>query len=117
VAQQRGKNLQESLAGFKDNVASLEARLVELENGLPPKANNQAAIKQASVEPQKEIKISTANTVQLRYAKFLDLDNGFHEKSLKHTQDGEQTFEIKIIGEKASYGVSNDTRAQKYALH
>lgn len=117
VVQQRVKNLQEALGGFKDNVASHEARLVELENGLPPKANKQVASAQVSFEPQKEIKISTPNAVQLRYAKFLDLDNGFYEKSLKHAQDGEQTFEIKINGEKASYSVSNDTRAQKYALH
>src|SRR5690606_18907449 len=96
IVQQRTKSFQDSLIRFKENLESHEARLVELENALPPKPHKQATSEQVLFEPKTESKSITPNTIQLRYAKFLDLDNGFFEKNLKQVQDGEQTFEIKI---------------------
>jgi len=50
------------------------------------------------------------------FAKYPNLENGFSSSILKSTQNGEQTYEIEITGDEASYSVSNDAKAQKYAL-
>ncbi|RYY37423.1 MAG: hypothetical protein EOP46_02685 [Sphingobacteriaceae bacterium] len=52
-----------------------------------------------------------------KYAKYSDLEQGgFSAGILQDAQNGEQTFEISILGDIGAYQVANDLKAQNYAL-
>jgi len=60
--------------------------------------------------------VNVRNIVQQYYAKLPDLGNGFSAGILAANQNGEQIFELEIRDDRATYVVSSDNSAQKYAL-
>ena len=122
------KSLEEDLGKIKSKSAkdlelvrqSFENRITELENNkntfelpVPP----QVKPRYRPVETVDNAPVMTPSTIY-KYAKFSDMDGGgFSAAILSDTQNGEQTYEILILGDQAEYGVSVDPRAQKYALH
>lgn len=53
---------------------------------------------------------------EMLYAKLPDTNDGFTAAVLSSEQDGEKIYEITVIGESATFEISGDKDAQKYAL-
>lgn len=114
------KKTKEAHAFLQTKLEGIEKRLVELENKEPeshivwkeeikvPQVDERAALETFPPDP--------VNNLEVKYAKFLDLDNGFSSARLKSTQNGELVYEIEIDGETATYSISEDPKAQKYGL-
>ena len=94
----------------EERVKTLENRLIQLEN--PPKQVEPLVTRQYVNTPITDTTLGW----QILFAKLPDLGNGFSQSILLSTQNGEQIFEIKISGDKASFSISEDVNAQKYAL-
>ncbi|WP_345954020.1 hypothetical protein [Mucilaginibacter sp. PAMB04168] len=53
----------------------------------------------------------------IRYAKYSDTRNGgFSLAIMRDQQNGEQTYQLEFLGEQATYAITEDLKAQKYAL-
>lgn len=114
------KKSREAYSVLHTKLEGIEKRLVELENKEPenhivwkeeiklPQVDEQASHETAPPDP--------AGNLEIKYAKFLDLDNGFSSARLKSSQNGELVYEIEIVGETATYFISEDPKAQKYGL-
>ncbi|QXV63615.1 hypothetical protein INP83_10845 [Mucilaginibacter sp. 21P] len=97
----------------------LEKRLIELESQNVTYVFDVARSKPELENVDTPVILSQEPPIQnlTRYAKFSDLDQrGFSSAMLKEKQNGEQTYEITIYGDEATFVVSDDTGAQRYAL-
>lgn len=96
---------------------SLEKKLVEITSA---SIASTRPLKTLVEKKQKEAFTKLENlpepVAEVRFAKFLDLDNGFSDTKLKNFQNGELAYEITIDGDIATFSVSEDPRAQKYAI-
>jgi hypothetical protein len=99
------------LTPLQNSIKNIENRIYNLEN--------QSRIVELQVE-KKPAQQTPSNTPvsnsQSVYAKLPDTGNGFGISSLTKEQNGEQIYEIEIKGDKATYNISSDANAQKYAL-
>jgi hypothetical protein len=112
ITSELSKEMEANRRSVDNRIAELEANKNTLELAL----NNSSKPAQHPT-PKDDAVISAPLLENLKYAKFLDVDHmGFSKEMLTGEQNGEQTFEIKISGNKAEYYVSSDTRAQKFAL-
>lgn len=100
----------ESLVPLEEGLSRLNGRIIELESN------------HKTPEITQENRIDIPLTIDLpdkplvSFAKFRDLENGFSSSILSSVQNGEQTYQLEITGDSALYGVSDNIKAQKYAL-
>lgn len=58
-----------------------------------------------------------AQAAVIRYAKYSDSrSGGFSSGIMRDQQNGEQTYQLELMGEQATYAIAEDVKAQKYAL-
>jgi hypothetical protein len=103
------KELQRSVGSLVKKVVELEQTPTVVEFDV----KNTRVAPQFVSQPDVSAPVNDSFT---RYAKFSDLDNGFSPVMLTDTQNGEQTYKISVGGDRATYEVSDDVKAQKYAL-
>lgn len=108
---------------LKESDRSVQNKLTELSGQSREVIFDNISNKSLSTKPkvesvqQQQPAISSFANSAIMYAKFSDIEaGGFSTAILHDTQNGERTFELSIIGDEAVYGVSNDLRAQRYAL-
>jgi hypothetical protein len=99
-----------SFGSLSNRVLELEQKPTVFEFDVREKRDSPSIVTQ-------EDDAAPVNTSFTRYAKFSDLVNGgFSPVMLMETQNGEQTYTINIDQDRAAYQVSDDPKAQKYAL-
>jgi hypothetical protein len=105
------------LETLKRSVGLIDKRLYELEEKPTVVEFDMRETRVATQPPVHRNFALPESRLSTQYAKFSDLDNGgFSPAMLVETQNGEQTYKITINGDQATYEVSDDLKAQKYAL-
>ena len=108
---------------LKDNDRSVQNKLTELNNqsrevvfdNITNKTSSHKPAEPEPITPPPMVTKAASSTIM--YAKYSDMETGgFSQNILHDTQNGERTFEINISGDTATYGVSGDAKAQRYAL-
>lgn len=104
---------QEKLASI---VADLKTQLSDFENRLKAFDDDGRVVefKVEKTNPQSVIQQSHAPGIL--YAKLPDTYDGFSAAIISSEQDGEKIYEITVNGETATFQISDDKDAQKYAL-
>jgi len=117
VTEIKGRVVQQLGAAKEPEVLSqaLEDRLIQLEKRIIA-MELQAGNPEIAVAPVPRSRKSTAPVTEKKYAKLPDLQYGFSNEVLQDNQNGEQIYELDIMGEKARFGISQDAAVQKYAL-
>jgi len=106
-------SLQEQLSFLDSQVKKLAQPVREVEwTGLLRKNTSAESL----IEKLANTVADTQQETERYYAKLADLDNGFSPAVLQLSQNGEQVFEIITTGDEATYRISSDTNAQRYAL-
>lgn len=90
---------------FESRIKEFENRLLALETSSEKKTSNNSNKNNAQ-----------ESNVQILYAVLPDNINSFSQSVFSNNQNGEQVYEIQINGDSATYVVSSDMKAQKYAL-
>lgn len=96
----------------------IEEKLRSLENKIS-NFENQPRTVEFNIEKKIETSTQSNSPVpssKIVYAKIPDTGNGFSQSILAQNQNGEQIYEIEIKGDKATFSISEDANAQKYAL-
>lgn len=111
------KKFLDGLDLHRRKLESLEKKLVEITAAsIPSPGPKKALVEKKQKQAFTKIENLPEPFPEIRYAKFLDLDNGFSDARFRDFQNGELAYEITINGDTATYAVSEDPRAQKYAI-
>jgi len=99
------------LKPLEDKIKILEGRISNIEN--QARTVELQVEKKVIANKQSNEQPSSINSV---FAKLPDTGNGFSQSIISNNQNGEQIYEIEINGDKATFSISDDPNAQKYAL-
>lgn len=113
-----------SPGSFEKRLVSIEKSLERMENELHQlstrpagNASNQGSVQEAV--PEAVVPAAPAPELTVLYAKLPDIGEGkgFSPTVLVTIQNGEQIYQLETSGLKGTYFVSNDPKAQKYAMN
>jgi len=97
-------------------VSDLKAKLSDFENRLKA-FEDDGRVVEFKVEKTDCVSVAQPHPGrEMLYAKLPDTNDGFSAGVLSSEQDGEKIYEITVNGESATFEISGDKDAQKYAL-
>lgn len=97
-------------------VQDLKEKLLDFENRLKAFEDDGRVVEFTFEKTDRISAAPHSSAQQILYAKFPDTYNGFSAAILFSEQDGEKIYEITSNGESATFQISVDKDAQKYAL-
>jgi hypothetical protein len=127
--QMRITELKEAIETFRlKMLKDHELFMKSVEDRLQEAISTGSKVVEWPIERKSELPPSTVNAEQysaeveapvavIKYAKFSDTRNGgFSLGIMRDQQNGEQTYQLELMGEQATYAIAEDLKAQKYAL-
>ncbi|MES3016767.1 MAG: hypothetical protein V4721_03265 [Bacteroidota bacterium] len=97
-------------------VSDLKGKLSDFENRLKA-FEDDGRVVEFKVEKTDRVPAAHSHPgTEMLYAKLPDTNDGFSSAVLSSEQDGEKIYEITVQGESATFEISGDKDAQKYAL-
>ncbi len=112
----QGKKWEAEYGKLETLVADLKVKLSDFENRVKAFEDDGRVVEFKVEKADRTSAAQHSPTQEILYAKLPDTYDGFSAAILSSEQDGEKIYEITSAGESATFQISEDKDAQKYAL-